>query len=214
MTPTSTSYKIDSSLTGYTSAEQTINPSELNLWRVIRINSDGTVDMVSEYVSSINVCFYGTTGYAKLVGTLNTIASQYTNSKYTTGSRHIGYSNQTQNLSSFNASSAPATSSTSDSTTSAQEAKGTGDKGYQTDYDLVTTAIRTRVAYKVGTTTARTYWLASRYFDYSGSTKWSYRGRISLGGSLNDSRLAYYDSGSVRGERSGLCRSPNSYSKI
>ena len=53
MTPTSTSYTVTTAMTGYTS-NQTINPSELNLWRVININSDGTLDLISVYVSSTN----------------------------------------------------------------------------------------------------------------------------------------------------------------
>ena len=40
MTPTKSSYTTDKSKTGYSST-QTINPQELNLWRVIKINNDG-----------------------------------------------------------------------------------------------------------------------------------------------------------------------------
>ena len=68
MTPTSTSYKISKGLTGY-SSDQTINPSELNLWRVIKKNEDGTIEMVSDSISSKYVYFNGQTGFLKLVGT-------------------------------------------------------------------------------------------------------------------------------------------------
>lgn len=78
MTPTKTSYTTDTSKTGYTST-QTINPQELNLWRVISINDDGTVDMVSEYVSSTEIYFQGQTGYLNFVGYLNELSSQYEN---------------------------------------------------------------------------------------------------------------------------------------
>ena len=47
-TPSSTSYTTDKSKTGYSSS-QTINPSELNLWRVLNINDDNK-DLVKEYV--------------------------------------------------------------------------------------------------------------------------------------------------------------------
>ena len=51
MKPTLSSYTTDTSKTGYTET-QTINPQELDLWRVISINDDVTVDIVSEHVSS------------------------------------------------------------------------------------------------------------------------------------------------------------------
>ena len=55
MTPTSTSYTLPNELSGCdgtssTCIQKEINPSELNLWRVIRKNEDGTIDAVSEYV--------------------------------------------------------------------------------------------------------------------------------------------------------------------
>ena len=73
MTPTKSSYTTDTSKTGYTKT-QTINPQELNLWRVISLNDDGTVDVVSEHVSSTAISFEGQTGYQNLVGYLNELA--------------------------------------------------------------------------------------------------------------------------------------------
>ena len=93
MTPTLTSYTTDTSKTGYTSI-QTINPSELNLWRVLKVNSDGTIELISEYTSSTSVYFRGQTGYKNLVGYLNVLASKYENSKYTKGARYVGYNGQ------------------------------------------------------------------------------------------------------------------------
>ena len=78
MTPTKTSFTVPMTLTGYTS-DQTINPSELNLWRVIKINDNGTVEMVSEYVSSTKIFYRGQIGFTNYVGTLNYIAKQYEN---------------------------------------------------------------------------------------------------------------------------------------
>ena len=49
--PTNTSYTAYASNTGYTE-NSTLNPSELTSWRVLKINDDGTVDIVSTYVSS------------------------------------------------------------------------------------------------------------------------------------------------------------------
>ena len=92
MTPTSKSYTTSASSTGYSA--QTINPSELNLWRIIGSNSDGTYDAVSANVSSTVIYFTGYTGFANLTGVLNTIASQYANKKYTVATRHMGYNGQ------------------------------------------------------------------------------------------------------------------------
>ncbi len=120
MTPTLTSYKIATTKTGYTSA-QTINPSELNLWRVIRKNADGTVDMVSHNVSTKAVSFKGKTGYKNYIGTLNEIAASYTNSNYVYKTRHMGYSNQTEFCTEYNSSDC------------------VSDTGYKTDIELVNT---------------------------------------------------------------------------
>ena len=182
-------------LTGY-SSNQTINPSELNLWRVIRINNDKTVDMISEYVSSTNVYFSGQTGYQNFIGVLNYIANQYENQKYTSGSRYIGYNTQTEYITDTTALTATISpqyqSTTSSNVSVATEAKGLGDIWYETDYNLTNTACGTLAAYKVGTTTATAYWLASRYYYYY-TTNWNFRVRsIDTSGSLNNSSSLYY----------------------
>ena len=97
MVPDSSSYTIKSSTTGY-DTDQTINPSELKLWRVIDIHSDGSVDAVSEYVSSTAVYFRGATGYANFVGGLQTIATQYAKVGYTIDTRMMGYGGQTATI--------------------------------------------------------------------------------------------------------------------
>ena len=200
MTPTKTTFTVPMTLTGYTS-NQTINPSELKLWKVIRINSDKTVDMVSEYVSSVNVYFSGQTGYQNYIGTLNYIAKQYENQKYTSGSRYMGYNGtQTEYItdtSALTSPTAPQTSETSSSNvTSATESQGLGDMGYETDYNLVNTALGTLVANKVGTITATVYWLASHGYYYNSSAGWSFDGRyINASGGLRSYGLYNYLSG-------------------
>lgn len=95
MTPTLTSATTDPAMTGY-SESQTFNPSELNLWRVMSINDNGTVDMISEYISSVSIYFDGKIGYINFVGYLNELARMYEHSTYTTGARHFGYNGQTE----------------------------------------------------------------------------------------------------------------------
>lgn len=199
MEPTNTSYTISAVRTGY-DTNQIINPSELNLWRVIRINDDQTVDMVSEYVSSTNVYFRGKTGYLNYVGILNQIAKQYENANYTVGSRHIGYDgSQTEYItdtSVLTATTVPQINNTSETNvTSATEAKGLGDMGYETDYNLVKAACKTLIANKAGTTTKTPYWAASRNYSYVPVTgMWYFYGR-SINESMNTNCFYYYDGG-------------------
>ena len=184
MTPQNSSYTTETKYTGYSST-QTINPKELNLWRVIRVNSNGTVDVVSEYVSSIDLYFQGTIGYQNFSGYLNKIASQYENPRYTVGSRYMGYNGQTEfitDTSYFDGTSAKAveewTSSTSG--TPAEEYLGRGDMLLRTDLGLVKAAYGgasdSAKANKVGTTTAVTYWQDSRYYYWTSSTKFNFCG--------------------------------------
>ena len=95
MTPTATSYYIPTGHTGYGGGPK-INPSELNLWRVIKIYSNNTVEVISVNVSSAYATFNGTIGWLNYVGALNEAAAQYTNEQYVLNTRHFGYKNQDQ----------------------------------------------------------------------------------------------------------------------
>ncbi len=194
MTPKKSSYTTDTSKTGYTSS-QTINPQELNLWRVIKINSDGTVEMISEHVSSTEVYFQGQTGYQNLVGYLNVLASQYENSIYTKGSRYFGYNGQIEYITDTSkfVHPAPWTCSTGESCNPV-ESQGGGDTLYTTDYDLINTVLGTRVAIKPGSASA-SYWMASRYYYYYYSTDygWFYR-RVTTSGTYYNYSLYRYES--------------------
>ena len=198
LTPVQTTYTIKSSLTGWTS-NQTINiagtsaSNGLRLWRVIDIHSDGSFDVVSEYVSSDKVYFNGTTGYANFVGALNTIAAQYQVPGYTIGSRIMGYGGQTEiigDTSVFDGTTntAPSTTNTPDPTTgTGQEYSGgvLGDTLYLKDIQLVGNVYKSDSttygdsglkAYKVGTTTSTGYWLGSRRYGKN-STSFIFLGR-------------------------------------
>jgi hypothetical protein len=204
MTPTEKEYTISSASTGCSETtnassddkcgEQIINPSELTLWRVIRVNEDdNTYDAVSVYTSSTTVRFYGQTGYQKLVGTLNKIAQQYENASYTVGSRMMGYSKQTETIEVDLTTSNSGTSSTSDTTTETQEKQGAGDTWYQTDTNSVNNVFGNLKANKVGTTTTTEYWLASRYYNYTSSTSYLWFGRyVGSSGNIGGYMLYYY----------------------
>ena len=194
MTPTKSSYTTDKSKTGYSST-QTINPQELNLWRVISINDDGTVEMISEHVSSVAVSFMGQTGYQNLVGYLNVLASQYENSTYTIGSRYFGYNGQTEYITDKSkfTNPAPWTSSTGSSTV---ESQGGGDTLYQKDNDLINNILGTRSATKPNGS-SENYWMASRHYGYSSSTNYYWVVRlVDTEGAISfNSLYNYYGSG-------------------
>ena len=182
MTPTKSSYTTDKTKTGYTST-QTINPQELNLWRVISKNSDGTYGIISEYVSSTLVYFVGKTGYKNYIGYLNVLASQYVNSTYTSGSRSYGYNSdnyQTEYITSDAkfVNPAPWTCSTGRSCNPV-ESQGGGDNWYTgtdppKDYQLIRNVLGTSKATTKNGTEVN-WWLASRYYTYNSATdyRWS-----------------------------------------
>ena len=200
MTPTKSSYTTDKSKTGYSST-QTINPQELNLWRVISINDDGTVEMISEHVSSVAIYFSGQTGYQNLVGYLNVLASQYENSTYTKGSRHFGYNGQTEYITDTSKfiNPAPWTCDTGNSGCNTIESQGGGDTLYQKDYDLINTVLGTRVATKPESSSSSSYWMASRCYGYSSSVNYRWNGRrVNASGLYSSIILYYYNSSSFR----------------
>lgn len=178
MKPTSVSYSILNTASGY-SYSQTINPSELDLWRVIKKNSDGSIDVVSEYTSSKSIYIQTTTGYKNLVNTLQNIAASYTNSNYVLSTRHVGYNSQTPILSntSFMNQNPPLWSTTTNS--NVNESVGGGDLLYKNDVDLIKSAIgRIRAGNNNSRSNDTAYWLASRAFVYNKSTSWSYTANV------------------------------------
>ena len=212
LTPTLAEYRLTSEESP-TGTSVYLQPQELDLWRVIKKN-ECNVEVVSEYVSTKNVYFIGTTGYKYFVGALNTIAGAYENSAYTVGSRMFGYDGQTEIIddsSSFNGSTdtAPGTTSTASPTSGTGEEFGNGVLGdtlYLKDYNLVSSLYTQDnnetnycssglCAYKKGTTTKTTYWFASRFFDYRSATYFDYDGRVvrSSGTLFNGNLRRYYD---------------------
>lgn len=209
LTPTATSFTIKTVTTGWTS-DQTINPSELTLWRVIDIHSDGSFDAVSEYVSSTGVSFYGTTGYANFVGGLQTIAASYAKPGYTINTRIMGYGGQTPTIAdtrdfdgTYNPNDNPdvsppsSTSTPTPSTGTGEEYSGgiLGDTLYLKDYLLVKNVYGNLKAKKVGTTTNTDYWIASRSINCRSSSNFYFYGRrVMASGSLGNNGIRYFNS--------------------
>ena len=145
MTPTVTSYKIDSSKTGF-EYDITLNPSEVDTWRVIKINEDKTAEMIAYTLPSNEIGFNGKTGYKNYVGYLNEIAKQFENSKYTIGSRHYGYNNQTEYLtddSVYTIDTPWKVDYTKIASSKEEEKQGAGDIGFVKDFNLVSRALKT-----------------------------------------------------------------------
>ena len=197
MTPTKTTFTIPMTLTGYTE-NQTINPSELNLWRVIKINDNGTIDMVSEYISSSYFHITGLTGYKNYVGVINYIVEQYENKKYTVGSRGIGYDGQTEYLtdtSKLVQTTSPWQQNTDDDS---NETLGGGDRLYRSDIYLLTELGLLKATQENGEESS--YWIASRRYIYYSDTKWYFAGAyITKSGSYETNGFYYYDNGYKNG---------------
>ena len=236
MTPTSESFTPDRTLTGLvdfdtfkenvagtTTVAGTLNPSYLNVWRVIKINADCTVEVVSEYASDVNVKFAHKTGYKNYIYYLNEIAKQYANTTYTLDPstapdgafRNVGYDGQTKQIDE-NATlpTGYTTHPLADTTLGAsggkwyqkttslngQESLGGGDNGFVTDVKLLNDAGVSLAAYKKGSTvitTFVTYWLASRrFYWYSGGSRWYFSARlVSIDGGVSSSNLWYWNNG-------------------
>ena len=159
---------------------------------------------------------FGKEGYKNYVGYLNVLASQYETSGITVGSRHFGYSNQTEYITSdtYFVNPAPWTCSTGGTCTpdpDDYEAYGGGDTGYLDDYNLVNTVLGTRVANKVSGS-ASTYWMASRYYSCSGATYYAWSARtVSTSDAAGIVSPYFYDSyngGSFYTDYGGLALRP------
>ncbi len=188
--PDNSSYTVSKENTGY-SEDQEIKPNELNLWRVINVNDNGTMDAVSEYVSSDIVNFSGVVGYSNLVGGLQEIANQYKKDGYTSRARIIGFNDQTStiiNKSAFDGTTPSDLFEVDDNTTGtgAEVMNGEyGDTLYLKDYLLVSDLYKNDknvdnycesglCAYTVDTNVKGNYWLASRGRDISTDPKIAY----------------------------------------
>mgnify|MGYP001852675363 CR=1 FL=1 len=81
-------YSISTTVSGY-SSEQTIPQESLN-WRVLNINNDGTVDLISATPTTTSLYLKGATGYNNGVYLLNDIvAKQYSNSRLGVTARNL-----------------------------------------------------------------------------------------------------------------------------
>ena len=134
-----------------------------------------------------------------LVGGLNQIATQYTNSKYVSKTRHIGYSIQKEVITEINTSlwgeSCHEWTCTCSGFTEVEEAQGAGDIGYTTDYQLVNGVYGNMIG-KNPSGTATTYWLASRYSSHFTAISYTFGGNyVSTSGSLDIASLYSYRSG-------------------
>ena len=183
-TPILKNYAITSTQTGH-DQDQIINPSELILWRVIRKNSDGSIDLVSEYTSSNAVRIGGKEGYKNYIGTLNRIANSYETPGITDSSRYMGYDGQTEFITdetALNSTTVPWSSSSDINNSvkgSERERLGGGEELSITDIEMVKAACgNTLKTYRVdATSTEAKYWIATRRFHYTNDNQWEFNAR-------------------------------------
>ena len=161
--------------------------------------------MISDSVSYTQIYIKGTTGYQNFVGYLNVIASQYETTGITVGSRHFGYNGQTEFITDtqYFVNPAPWTCTTNGASGNCTpdpddyEVSGGGDTTYTADFNLVNTVLGTRKAYKAGTATVTSYWMASRYYYYGNANSYGWYVRyLNTGGTASSSSLYSSSSGS------------------
>jgi type IV pilus assembly protein PilA len=189
MTPTSTSFFISKDISKYTD-DQTINPSNTTRWRVIKKNTDGTIEIVSvEGTESFNYGYYYQS-YYNYIGFLNSMANSYQNSNYTIGARAMGYDGQTEYLDESTARvfryHTPPEMHTTDNS---YESYGWGDIGYKKDLELVSSALGDLFLEKADGTRSYDYtFIASRNMGFSKGTsvrQWYYQLRMISSGQLS-----------------------------
>ena len=66
-----------------------LNPSNIDLWRVIKVNDDNTIDMVSEYVTDETGRYNGRVGYYYYNDTLKSVAKQYKTDSFVQSTRYM-----------------------------------------------------------------------------------------------------------------------------
>ena len=164
-TPILTSFEISNDLTGMSnysgdgeeenaikaSGKQTISTMYNFIWRAIRKNSDGSIDLVSDHTSRDKIYFYGSIGYKNYVGALNQIAKGFETEGITSGSRYLGYNGQTEFITNLG------------NGTVVPESEGGSDLLYETDVNLVQAALGTIKAPVGGGGQPINYFIASRY---------------------------------------------------
>ena len=186
---------------GFSGSTPTIDQ---NLWRVIKINRDGTVDAISHYVSTNNITISGIDGYKNYVAGLQEIASCYAKEGYTIGTRMMGYNGQTGVLpDTYYLNGAinkyPSTTSSPIPTTGIGEEIEDGllgDTLYLKDYLLVKDVYGDIRATKKGSTSNFTYFVSSRRYYYRSSDNYfsfCLRYATTSGNNIDDTRIRYYN---------------------
>jgi hypothetical protein len=145
------------------------------MWRVLKVNSDGTIVLISDMVSPETINISKTLEhYYAYVGYMNILASQYANDKYTISTRAPGYNGQTEFFTDSTAQipinffPSYGTYPTNESTiNNDNETKGWGDFMHEEDMNLIRDALSSLKS-------NGSYYIASRYKSYSSSNP-SYR---------------------------------------
>jgi len=160
-TPTSQSYTMTTTQTGYTSDQTYTTSSYTGGWQVLYNDTTYGVQIISSDVVG-SLYLSGVNGYNNLVGTLNTMAGKYVNAAYAKSGRSVG--------------SLPSDTQTSTGTTELYTGSYTYFTTYgwnnkykveDTNYTSDQTAMRTAGVINI----SKAYWLGSRRIPSAASTQ-------------------------------------------
>lgn len=191
--PTPQTYTTNSSLTGYSDGT-TFSSSGINKWRVMGINSDGTVELISAYAlgssgatriyaSGARLHLSGRTGYNNYIKIMRDLSQIYGNSEYTISTRMIGDNSSATAVVSISSYTQCGTTSTSNNN---NESRACGDTYYLDDYNTLTkidiagrtgNGLTSNLGMFKGDNTESPFWIASRYYEYSNNV-YLYKARI------------------------------------
>lgn len=219
MTPTLTSYRVDTTADGtgldvYNEAvsnsnkvyQKDLNPSKLSLWRIIDLNK---LDLVSVYTSDNLIYFYGAIGYINYVKVLNDVSYAYGNEKYTKATRSVGGNIDATSVlniekKDLTVNNLGVYATGSDNWDSSSELYGGGDHFFNNDnlpYDLsliknACGKFDATTISKDSTSTSSKYWIPSRYYTYDEDERYTH-GRWNVWGVKStsiESHLLYWSS--------------------
>jgi len=166
-TPTSQSYTMTTTQTGYTSSQSYTTSSYTGGWQVLYNDATNGVQLISSDVVG-TLYLSGVNGYNNLVGTLNTMAGKYVDSTYAVSGRSVG------SLPTDIETSAGTTNLYTDTTYDYMTTYGWNNKYKVADTNYTTDQTAMTSAGVINATTR--YWLASRYIQaISSSTRFHSR---------------------------------------
>ena len=174
-------------------SDQTISFDNIKYW-VVTNKTEYSLELYSLTVSKDELCFKGRSGYANYIYVLNDLVKSYSN-KLIVGSRHFGYSNQTEKITDYTCLKNHYDCEYNGKNT---EEYGYGDEGYLEDYK--TAKFKGILAIGTDEYHLAHYWIASRKIYSAESLLVYYMARYASAGSNFDvkTEVLYEDSSNTK----------------